>query len=75
MTFKNEDKTAENLAQNLESPFEDCEYHNRIKDHAKDLCRVGFHGAVYNYQCGESTFWTSPSGDVSVRVKNGAILY
>ena len=75
MTFENEEKTAENLAENLESPFEDCEYHERIIRDAKKLVSVGFTGAIYNYQCGDTTFWSNQKGDVTVSVSKGCINY
>lgn len=74
-TFKINDRTAENLAQNLQAPWDGEEYHTLIIEHSKMLVRANFTGAVYNSQCGKSTFWKSPNGETTLRVCDGAILY
>lgn len=74
-TFKINDRTAENLAKNLQAPWAGEEYHTLIKEHSQKLVVAGFTGALYNSQCGKSTFWKSPDGETTLRVCEGAILY
>jgi len=70
MTFADAEKTALNLSENLELPFETCQYTQAIITDATALVNAGLKNALYIGQSA-STVWAV--GEDRISVKNGKI--